>query len=123
MLSNISLEIDDGKDGSYIHVVHSRPAVPPNSPSHTMALSTPNELESSASYDEPKNWTVQKGSNLYLTLIHDSPKRPTYTENGTPKDCPPPTVPAHRKRYVLYTLCITIVFYNTLEGFSNTIVQ
>ncbi len=96
--THIYLEFDDGKDGSYIHVVHSRPNIPPNLPSQT--VSTSNALESSASYDEPKNWTVKKDSGLYLTLIHDSPKSPTYTENGIPKDHPP-TVPAHRKRYVL----------------------
>ncbi|XP_064394546.1 uncharacterized protein LOC135341815 [Halichondria panicea] len=92
--TSLSPEFDDGKDGSYIHVVHSRPNIPPNLPSQT--VSTPNALESSASYDEPKNWTVKKDSGLYLTLIHDSPKSPTYTENGIPKDHPP-TVPAHRK--------------------------
>ncbi len=83
--------IDDGKEGSYIHLVSSRP-------------SKPSDLETSNGYDEPKNWTAQVGSStsssdLYLKLIHDGPKSPTDTNTLSPtQDCPP-AVPAHRKRY------------------------
>lgn len=111
--TNGNTENDDGKEGSYIQLVH-RP--PTKSLQLTLSPSPTQELVSSDRYEEAYNWTGHSNpgsTNPYLTLLRDSPS--SLTSNGPSAVTPtenaalslthdiPPAVPAHKKRCESFT--------------------